>query len=121
MRTQHFEEGRIKYDNSCTLFVTRPFYCSSKNRIIASETAFYLIPGSFSGYDVPSLSRDLDWISVMTYDYHGQWDKITGHVAPMYPHPDDIDVTFNAVSYLLMLRIFQIFPVLQLVMCPSPQ
>jgi GH18 family chitinase len=34
----------------------------------------------------------------MTYDYHGQWDKITGHVAPMYPHPDDIDTTFNAVS-----------------------
>ena len=23
------------------------------------------------GYDVPSLARDLDWIAVMTYDYHG--------------------------------------------------
>lgn len=45
-----------------------------------------------------TLSENLDWIAVMTYDYHGQWDKITGHVAPMYPHPDDSDVTFNAVS-----------------------
>lgn len=51
-----------------------------------------------SGYDVPVLSQYLDWISVMTYDYHGQWDKITGHVAPMYLHPEDNDVTFHAVS-----------------------
>lgn len=50
-----------------------------------------------AGYDVPTLSRYLDWIAVMCYDYHGQWDKITGHVAPMYAHPEDIDVTFNSV------------------------
>lgn len=56
------------------------------------------------GYDVPTLSENLDWIAVMTYDYHGQWDKITGHVAPMYPHPDDIDVTFNAVSYHVLYQ-----------------
>ncbi|KAK9881823.1 hypothetical protein WA026_017335 [Henosepilachna vigintioctopunctata] len=47
------------------------------------------------GYDVPALSRYLDWIAVMCYDYHGQWDKITGHVAPMYSHPEDTDATFN--------------------------
>lgn len=51
-----------------------------------------------SAYDVKVLSDKLDWISVMTYDFHGQWDKHTGHVAPMYIHPDDDDVTFNAVS-----------------------
>lgn len=34
----------------------------------------------------------------MCYDYHGQWDKRTGHVAPMYAHEEDLDVTFNAVS-----------------------
>ncbi|CAH0390045.1 unnamed protein product [Bemisia tabaci] len=49
-----------------------------------------------NGYDVPVMSEKLDWISVMTYDYHGQWDKQTGHVAPMYAHPEDEDVTFNA-------------------------
>nr|AUF41628.1 chitinase 4 [Rhynchophorus ferrugineus] len=48
-----------------------------------------------AGYDVPALSKYLSWISVMTYDYHGQWDKVTGHVAPMYTHPEDIDATFN--------------------------
>lgn len=46
------------------------------------------------------MSEKLDWISVMTYDYHGQWDKQTGHVAPMYAHPEDEDVTFNAVRFV---------------------
>ena len=50
------------------------------------------------GYDVPALAASLDWVAVMTYDYHGQWDKKTGHVAPMYVHPTDSDATFNTVS-----------------------
>ncbi|XP_043594466.1 probable chitinase 10 isoform X2 [Bombus pyrosoma] len=49
-----------------------------------------------TGYDVPSLAKYLDWISVMTYDYHGQWDKKTGHVAPLYRLPNDWEPTFNA-------------------------
>ncbi|CAH1396474.1 unnamed protein product [Nezara viridula] len=48
------------------------------------------------GYDLPVLAQYLDWISVMTYDYHGQWDKKTGHVAPMYEHPEDDFYYFNA-------------------------
>ncbi|XP_076042458.1 putative chitinase 10 isoform X2 [Oratosquilla oratoria] len=49
-----------------------------------------------NGYEVPILNQYLDWIAVMTYDYHGQWDKKTGHVAPMYGHPEDDDPCFNA-------------------------
>ncbi|KAK6618323.1 hypothetical protein RUM44_002775 [Polyplax serrata] len=49
-----------------------------------------------AGYDIATLTQNLDWISVMTYDFHGQWDKKTGHVAPMYLHADDFDVTFHA-------------------------
>lgn len=53
-----------------------------------------------AGYDVPVLSKYLDWISVMTYDFHGQWDKKTGHVAPLYRLPNDWEPTFNAVSFI---------------------
>jgi len=49
-----------------------------------------------AGYDVPTLSKYLDIINVMTYDYHGHWDKKTGHVAPLYQHPDDEYYYFNA-------------------------
>jgi len=48
-----------------------------------------------AGYDIPSIARDLDWIAVMTYDYHGHWDKKTGHVSPMHAHPDDDYDYFN--------------------------
>lgn len=33
----------------------------------------------------------------MAYDYHGQWDKKTGHIAPMYASQEDDDKTLNAV------------------------
>jgi chitinase len=36
----------------------------------------------------------------MTYDFHGQWDKKTGHLAPLFFHPDDDFFFFNAVSCL---------------------
>jgi len=49
-------------------------------------------------YDVPVLSQYLDWIGVMTYDYHGQWDKKTGHVAPMYYYQGDEIEYFNMVN-----------------------
>lgn len=48
-----------------------------------------------AGYDVPELSKYFDWIAVMCYDYHGQWDKKTGHVAPLYYHPEDDISYFN--------------------------
>lgn len=48
------------------------------------------------GYDVPTLAEYFDWIAVMTYDFHGHWDKKTGHVAPLYHYPGDTYDYFNA-------------------------
>ena len=50
------------------------------------------------GYDVPSIARDLDWIAVMSYDYHGHWDKATGHVSPFYDYPESPNKHFNTVK-----------------------
>lgn len=48
---------------------------------------------------MPVLAENLDWISLMTYDFHGQWEKKTGHIAPMYAHEADDDKTLNTVIY----------------------
>lgn len=40
-------------------------------------------------YDVPAMSRDLDFINVMAYDFHGAWDPVTGHNAPLYARPEE--------------------------------
>ena len=51
-----------------------------------------------AGYDVPEINKYLDWIAVMTYDFHGHWDKKTGHVSPFEAHPEDDYDYFNTVS-----------------------
>ncbi|KAL1417024.1 hypothetical protein MTO96_027226 [Rhipicephalus appendiculatus] len=40
-------------------------------------------------YDVPQVSKYLDFINVMAYDYHGGWETKVGHHAPMYSRPEE--------------------------------
>ena len=44
----------------------------------------------------------LDYVHIMCYDYHGKWDRKTGHNAPLGPRPDERgqDVYLN-VEYTL--------------------
>ncbi|XP_069682894.1 acidic mammalian chitinase-like [Periplaneta americana] len=42
-----------------------------------------------SAYDVSALGQYLDFINVMSYDYHGSWDSVTGENAPLYAGPSD--------------------------------
>lgn len=35
-----------------------------------------------------AVSKYVDSINIMTYDYHGAWDNITGHNAPLYCDPN---------------------------------
>lgn len=37
-----------------------------------------------AAYDIPNLSKYLDYIHVMTYDFHGSYDGVTGQNAPLY-------------------------------------
>jgi chitinase len=57
-------------------------------------------------YDMKSLSRSVDFFTVMTYDYHGSWETKTGHVSPLYGSNDDTYPQYNtdfAMQYLVNL------------------
>ncbi|XP_037083613.1 acidic mammalian chitinase-like [Pollicipes pollicipes] len=42
-------------------------------------------------YHIKEMGMYLDIVNVMTYDYHGSWSPFTGHVAPLYLSPLDIE------------------------------
>ncbi|XP_059479029.1 acidic mammalian chitinase-like [Neocloeon triangulifer] len=51
-------------------------------------------------YDIPQLSANLDFINLMTYDYHGSWESRTGENAPIYASSVDSDQGLNVQSTL---------------------
>ena len=52
-----------------------------------------------TAYDIPSMSKIMDQIHLMCYDYHGGWESFTGQNAPLYLNPIDTgdNVYFNTV------------------------
>ena len=53
-------------------------------------------------YDIPQMYKYLDYVHIMCYDYHGKWDRKTGHNAPMFARPNERgqDIFLN-VDYTL--------------------
>uniref|UniRef100_A0A8D0GSA1 GH18 domain-containing protein n=1 Tax=Sphenodon punctatus TaxID=8508 RepID=A0A8D0GSA1_SPHPU len=37
-----------------------------------------------AGYEIAEIGKLMDFISVMTYDFHGGWDTFTGHNSPLH-------------------------------------
>ncbi|CAG9812647.1 unnamed protein product, partial [Phaedon cochleariae] len=68
------------------------------------------VPASFeaiaAGYDVPEIAKYLDFINVMTYDFHGQWERTVGHNAPLFPlesatkHQKKLTVDYSAREWV---------------------
>jgi GH18 family chitinase len=54
-----------------------------------------------NGYDVGSLVSDVDFINVMSYDYHGSWDNVAGHNSPLYSRADhELTVDYSIRLFL---------------------
>ncbi|XP_037930954.1 probable chitinase 2 [Teleopsis dalmanni] len=54
-------------------------------------------------YDVRQLSRYLDFLHIMCYDYHGSWDKKIGYNAPLKSSSSDVLSVQFTIDYLLKL------------------
>lgn len=64
-------------------------------------------PAGMDAIDFKKVISLLDWVNIMTYDYHGAWEAgsgFTGHNSPLFDSGDLVNTKFNidsAVSKLL--------------------
>jgi GH18 family chitinase len=68
----------------------------------AVENRHYLLtiaapvgPGNIQNLELAGISKQLDWINLMAYDFHGTWETTTGFNAPLYKTSRDAESTLN--------------------------
>ncbi|RKP54017.1 chitinase [Cohnella endophytica] len=49
--------------------------------------------------ETAKLNSLVDWINLMTYDYHGNWDQVSGHQAPLYADLNDAGSSKGNIDY----------------------
>ncbi|KAM8867698.1 acidic mammalian chitinase-like [Synchiropus picturatus] len=55
-----------------------------------------------AGYEIAEIARYLDFINVMTYDFHGTWETVTGHNSPLYRGSHDTgDLVYFNTDYAM--------------------
>ncbi|XP_047219076.1 acidic mammalian chitinase-like [Girardinichthys multiradiatus] len=57
-----------------------------------------------NGFEIANVSKYLDFLNIMTYDFHGAWEQFTGHNSPLYNssalHGDQIHLNVDfAMKY----------------------
>jgi chitinase len=53
-----------------------------------------------AGYDGKALAESVDWMNVMTFDYHGQWENKTGFNSPLFDRDGDRLSINSTMMYL---------------------
>src|SRR5262249_49342921 len=46
-------------------------------------------PAVYANLELEKIAEHLDWINLMTYDFHGGWDQVSGHHAPLFASSKD--------------------------------
>lgn len=62
-------------------------------------------PDTYANVELAGISRHLDWLNLMAYDFHGSWDKVTNCHSALYataadPGPDSLNVHAAVQGYL---------------------
>ena len=57
-------------------------------------------PAIIDHLDPVGIAASVDWINVMSYDFHGAWENVTGHNAPLHQGTGDANVGWNVEAAL---------------------
>ncbi|XP_072764970.1 chitinase-3-like protein 1 [Anoplolepis gracilipes] len=76
----------------------RPLF--DKHGLLLSAAVAAAKPSASLSYDIPAISKYLDFINFMAYDLHGSWETTTGINAPLYPREgesgDELELNVDA-------------------------
>ncbi|XP_060087389.1 acidic mammalian chitinase-like [Heteronotia binoei] len=56
---------------------------SAESRLLVTAAVSAGVETINAGYEIAEIGKLLDYISVMTYDFHGDWDSVTGCNSPL--------------------------------------
>ncbi|KAI9516142.1 hypothetical protein NQZ68_018987 [Dissostichus eleginoides] len=55
-----------------------------------------------ASYQIPQIAKHLDFINVLTFDFHGPWESVTGHHSPLYKGSQDTgNKTYSNTDYAM--------------------
>lgn len=54
-----------------------------------------------NGYQFKELTNAVDFLSIMTFDYHGAWEGVTGHISPLFGMDGEKLPFYNTVRIFL--------------------
>jgi chitinase len=74
--TQLVKDFRIEFQNDAVL--------TNRPRLLLTAAVAVWKPKVIAGYEPKKITQYLDFINLMAYDYHGSWNKNTGHNSPLF-------------------------------------
>lgn len=48
------------------------------------------------GYDIPKLNKHLDWMNILSYDYHSAFEPSVNHHSPLFSLEEDDEYNFDS-------------------------
>lgn len=70
------KDFRIEFQNEAVL--------TNRPRLLLTAAVAVWKPKVVAGYEPSKITQYLDFINLMAYDYHGSWNKNTGHNSPLF-------------------------------------